>query len=90
MNPLNNSIENSSITRAAAKEYDSMINSSKVIGVNKQPITRSQKDFINKTSELSQQILYTRNMMNPITGDISMPSISVKGAKELNLKGYFK
>ena len=90
MNPLNNSIENSSITQMAAREYDSMLNNSRRSGINNQSITRSQKEFINRTSDLGKQIMNTRNMVNPITGDIAIPSISVKGVKEFNLKGYFK
>ena len=57
--------------------------------ISKESITQSQKDLINKTYEIRHERKYTRNVVNPITGDIAMPSISVKGAKELNPRSYF-
>ena len=57
--------------------------------MNKDQITKSQKELINKTYDLRQDRQHSRNAINPITGDFVMPSISVKGANEINLKGYF-
>ena len=90
INPLNNSIDDDLTKQTRLREYENMISRGAInTTMNKDPITKSQKELINKTYDLRQDRQHSRNAINPITGDFAMPSISVKGANEINLRGYF-
>lgn len=78
---LNSSIDGSSINKIMSHEYDNMLGSRGYkVGMRKGSITKSQRDLINQSHDLSLDILQTRNAMNPITGDMN-PSFSVKANK---------
>lgn len=75
---LNNSIDGGSINKIMSHEYDNMLGSKYGVGMRKDSITKSQRDLINQSHDLSLDIKQTRNALNPITGDMMIPSFSVK------------
>lgn len=90
INPLTNVMDGDPMQRSRLKDYENILsNESNKAALHKDPITKSQKELINKTYDVRQDRLHTRNAINPITGDFSMPSISVKGSNQANLRGYF-
>jgi hypothetical protein len=70
---LNNSVEGGKLNKIMVAEYDNIMGSRRY-DLKKESLTKSQKELINRSQQLTNEINSTRNQMNPITGDYVTPN----------------